>query len=310
MNKPLISILLPIYNAEAFLEKTLSSLTSQTFTNFELIAINDGSTDGSLKIVEEIAKTDSRIFIYNQPNSGLIETLNRGLKLANCELIARADADDIYHPERLELQYRRMNERPEIVLLGARTVKIDGKGRTLYQEFQPTIKTDILDSLAGGFGVIPHPVAMYRKSAVIQAGGYSPKAKYCEDVDLWIRLSEIGEIANLNEHLVYYRVHSESICSVHWKEQRENIKKIATKWQKSRNKEVSENSIWNRPPQNAVDLALFRAGQASQQGYHQSAIRQSLLAIKESPKNIRAIKTLIRCGLNAINPRFPSAKTS
>ena len=309
MNKPLISILLPIYNAEAFLEKTLSSLTSQTFTNFELIAINDGSTDGSLKIIEEIAKTDPRIFIYNQPNSGLIETLNRGLKLANCELIARADADDIYHPERLELQYRRMNERPEIVLLGARTVKIDSKGRTLYQEFQPTIKSDILDDLAGGFGVIPHPVAMYRKSAVIQAGGYSPKAKYCEDVDLWTRLSEIGEIANLSEHLVYYRVHSESICSLHWKEQRENIKKIATKWQKSRNKEVSENSIWNRPPQNAVVLALFRANQASKQGHHQSAIRQSLIALRQSPFKPSSIRTLIRSIINAISFQSPAVKT-
>lgn len=308
MKTPLISILLPIYNAEAFLEKTLSSLTSQTFTDFELIAINDGSTDGSLMIVEEIAKTDSRIFIHNQPNSGLIETLNRGVKLANCELIARADADDIFHPERLERQYRRMIERPEIVLLGARTVKIDSKGRTLYQEFQPTDQAGILEALASGFGVIPHPVAMYRKSAVIQAGGYSPKAKYCEDVDLWIRLSEIGEIANLNEHLLYYRVHSDSICSVHWKEQRENIKQIVTKWQKSRNKEVPEISIWNRPPQSTAGLALFRANQASNQGYHQSAIRQSLIALKHSPFQPSSIRTLIRCILNAITFQSPTVK--
>ena len=307
MSNPEISILLPIYNAAAFLEKTLSSLTSQTFTNFELIAINDGSTDGSLKIVEKAAKDDPRIVIHNQPNRGLIETLNRGIKLVNCELIARADADDIYHPERLEHQYHRMKEHPELVLLGARIIKIDNKGRTLYKEFQPTNKSEILDGLVGGFGVIPHPVAMFRKSAVVQVGGYSPKAKYCEDLDLWIRLSEIGDIANLDKHLMHYRVPSDSICSVHWKEQRQIVKQIATKWQKSRNKELPEHSVWNRPPQSAVNLALFRAHQATTQGYHKSAIRQSFIALRQSPFKATPFRTLIRSILNAITFQSPAA---
>ena len=296
MFDPEVSVILPVYNAEKYLGETLASLCRQTFERFEIIAINDGSSDRSLNLLKDWMERDRRIQVFDQTNSGLIATLNRGLELASCELIARADADDLYHPQRLELQYRAMIERPAVVLLGARAIKIDSNGRILYAEAQPEEEQLILESLSAGFGgVVPHPVAMFRKSAVIKAGRYRPEARHCEDLDLWIRLVSLGEVANLPQHLVYYRVHEESICATQWEEQRENAKVIVTEWLKKSGRAIPVHAIWTRPSQTKTWLARFRAEQASLQGFHVSAFRQVVSAIVSRPTDRAAWRVFTQC---------------
>lgn len=301
MFAPEISVILPVYNAERYLGETLASLCGQSFDRFEIIAINDGSSDRSLSILKEWVERDRRIKVFDQENCGLIGTLNRGLALARCELIARADADDLYHPQRFELQYRAMVDRPSLVLLGARAIKIDSFGRILYREEQPEGKQSILDSLSAGFGgVVPHPVAMFRKSAVIGVGKYRVEARHCEDLDLWIRLSSRGDIGNLPQHLLYYRVHDDSICATQWQEQRENAKAIVTEWLKSSGRAEPVNAIWNRPSQTKTWLAKFRAQQASLQGFHRSALRQVVSALVLSPTDRAVWRVFIECCFRVI----------
>ena len=116
---PAISVILPVYNAEAYVREAVESILAQSFTDFELIIINDGSTDGSGAILRELAVRDTRIVLIERPNGGLVSALNDGIESARAELIARMDADDVAMPERFALQHARMMEDPELAVLGS-----------------------------------------------------------------------------------------------------------------------------------------------------------------------------------------------
>ena len=116
---PAISVVLPVYNAEAYVREAVESILAQTFTDFELIIINDGSTDGSGAILRELAARDARIVLVERPNDGLVSALNDGIKIARADLIARMDADDVSMPERFALQHARMVQEPELAVLGS-----------------------------------------------------------------------------------------------------------------------------------------------------------------------------------------------
>jgi glycosyltransferase involved in cell wall biosynthesis len=122
MSKPNVSIILPIRDAERYLDDTFRSLLSQTYEKFEVIAIDDGSTDTSPKLISNWAKRDSRIRPFYQESRGLVDTLNAGLAHASDGLVARADADDLYDRQRLEQQVNYLATHPDVVLLGARLV--------------------------------------------------------------------------------------------------------------------------------------------------------------------------------------------
>jgi glycosyltransferase involved in cell wall biosynthesis len=154
---------------------------------------DDGSTDNSRSLITSWAKRDKRIRPFYQQARGLVDTLNMELARVSHRLVARADADDLYHPQRLEHQVNYLANRPDVVLLGARTIKIDAGERVLFYEFQPESHEEILQKLIAGFGgVIPYSVAMFRREPVVKCGGYRSEAAHWEDTDLWLRLSELG----------------------------------------------------------------------------------------------------------------------
>ncbi|EDY80598.1 glycosyl transferase, group 2 family protein [Verrucomicrobiia bacterium DG1235] len=290
----MISILLPVYNAERYLEKTLQSLLAQSYAKFELIALNDGSKDGSLAILEKYAKQDNRIKIVSHPNMGLVATLNKGLELAQCELIARADADDIYFTDRLEHQYRRFQEDPTLVLLGARSIKIDEHDRILFKENQPIEKETILESLSAGFGgIIPHPVSMFKRTEAIEVGAYRPEAKHCEDLDLWLRLAEKGSVTNIPAHLVYYRTQSKSVSAVHATEQAANARYFATEWQRKNKRECPPHTFWSHSDEERRDHIWYRARTSYAQGLYASAYYQAIEGLKTTPLTMGRLKTTL-----------------
>ncbi len=296
MQTPKVTVILPVYNAAPYLGKTLCSLSAQTLAAFELIAIDDGSTDDSLTIMASWARRDCRIKLVHQENRGLVETLNRGLEMASCKLIARADADDIYHPERLQRQVDFMERNPETVLLGARTIKVDSADRLLFHEYQPLSHSEIVEKLIRGFGgAVPHPVAMFRKSAAVNAGGYRAEARHCEDLDLWLRLADAGRLANLPGHMVQYRVHHSSVSASHWLEQRSNARKIAEKWAKNHSMSILGDTLWDRPPQTNGSLARFWSGQALRNGNQWSALRQAIYSLRFEPLRAAAWRTFLHC---------------
>jgi len=199
---------MPVYNAEKYIKEAVDSILNQTFSDFEFIIINDGSTDGSLALLEDYAEKDDRIRLISRENKGLVATLNEGLALAKAPLIARMDADDISMPERFEKQVDYLSKNSNCVLLGSRVKIIDEDGDELC-EMGDYYSSEELDAglLAGKGQLIYHPSIMVRKSVVDLLGGYRDIYPQVEDLDLFLRISEVGEIQNLREPLLKYREH-------------------------------------------------------------------------------------------------------
>ena len=217
-----VSVVMSVYNAERYVAEATESILNQTFEDFEFIIIDDGSTDKSLKILERYAKQDDRIRLISRANRGLAASLNEGIELARAPLIARMDADDVSLPERLDKQVAYMAHHTECVALGTGKEVIDGKGRLLTRNPSEHCCHDaITDGLMRGKCWMIHPSTMLRKDMVRRIYGYRPEFRVAQDYDLWLRLSEVGELANLPEPLIRYREHSQSVSTRHAVEQLE-----------------------------------------------------------------------------------------
>ena len=199
---------MPVYNGERHLREAIDSILIQSFKPFELLIIDDGSTDRSASIVASYR--DPRIrFIRNERNLGITATLNKGIALASCELIARMDADDISHPQRIQKQFGYMKRNPRCALLStwARVVSEDKqfirieRYRSNFYYYNLTFECCIY-----------HPTVMFRKTAVEQIGMY--RLPYSEDYDLFWRMSTTFLIGNLPEALLDYRISSTSLNTV------------------------------------------------------------------------------------------------
>jgi glycosyltransferase involved in cell wall biosynthesis len=205
---PKITVLLPFYNAEKYLAEAIESILSQTYRDFELLLIDDGSTDGSVAIVQGFS--DARIRLEkNGKNLGLVKTLNRGLDLASGELIARMDADDISVPNRLDLQVRFMDANPEITVLGGAYETIEDPPRLISHPLSPS---DIRRELLFTGSVLAHPTVVMRKLDLRKLGAtYDSRFEHAEDYGLWAFLSGQSKLANLPDLLVRYRCHVDQI---------------------------------------------------------------------------------------------------
>ena len=219
---PAISVVLPVYNAERYLREAVDSILAQTFTDFELILINDGSTDGSGDICREYSQNDPRIVLIDRPNGGLVSALNDGIAKARAPLIARMDADDISMPERFACQYAHMMEHPNLAVLGSAIRLIDETGQITGLGSYPLSPTEVKDALTSGWNCpVAHPVAMMKRDVVLDIGGYRAAFTHAEDYDLWLRLVERDQgIANLPQTLLNYRTHGTNVSVVHQDKQR------------------------------------------------------------------------------------------
>jgi len=211
MNNPKVSVILPVYNCEKYLQYAIESILDQTFKDFELLILDDGSTDKSSEIAKKYAAKDNRIRYFYHSNMGLAKTLNKGLKLARGVYIARQDADDISHPERLEKQVKYLDGHPEIALVGTSMYQIDEKGKKLYFYKFPTSHNKIIKLLEKGENPFPHTSIMIRKSVINMIGGYRELFKKAQDYDLYLRVCERFKVASIPEPLVQVRFHEESI---------------------------------------------------------------------------------------------------
>ena len=216
---PAISVILPVYNAEAYVREAVESILGQSFTDFELIAINDGSTDDSGAILRELAARDTRIVLVERPNDGLVSALNKGIKIARAELIARMDADDVSMPERFALQHARMIQEPELAVLGSFIRVMDKDGNIIRLDEYLLTPKETARHVEKDCPVA-HPGVMMRRAAVLKAGGYRKAFCPAEDYDLWLRMSDLGyAIANLPQPLLNYRKHGANVSAVHWEAQ-------------------------------------------------------------------------------------------
>lgn len=203
-----ISVVMSVYNGEAFLAQAVDSVLAQTFPDFELIIIDDGSTDRTPEILSEYAKRDPRIRTFSQQNKGRPESLNRGVELSTAPLIARMDADDISFPRRFEQQVKFMNARPEIALLGGPVEFIGHDGKRIGGFRPPETDGEIRIKMRHT-NVFYHPTVMMHREQVVAAGGYRKALRDADDYDLFLRIGERGKMAALAEPILAYRVHPE-----------------------------------------------------------------------------------------------------
>jgi glycosyltransferase involved in cell wall biosynthesis len=220
-----VSVLLPIYNGAAYLDAAIESLLAQTVRDFELLIIDDGSTDGTLDIVKRHAASDSRIRFSSRPNRGLVDTLNELLSMASAPFIARMDADDIALPERFDRQLREFSLDPDLLAVGSDIYSIDPEGRRLMTIVMPHSHEEIDEftmAVVHGSGMC-HPSMMFRAVAFSIAGQYRAEYWPAEDADLILRIAEKGKVSNIPLPLLCYRVHDDSIGHTQAVRQREAL---------------------------------------------------------------------------------------
>jgi glycosyltransferase involved in cell wall biosynthesis len=211
---PTVSVLMTVHNTERYVGKAVESILKQTFTDFEFLILDDGSGDRSLSILNRYAQQDTRISVISQPNQGIPKARNTLLHQAKGEFIAVLDSDDIALPHRLARQVEFLRQHPDVMCVGSCYQIIDEAGRLLLSRYgMPETDEAIQTSLLAGYGGIHQPCIMFRRSPAIAVGGYDETMPVCEDLDLWLRLGELGKLVNLSEPLTQYRIHNRSISA-------------------------------------------------------------------------------------------------
>jgi glycosyltransferase involved in cell wall biosynthesis len=207
---PLVSIVLPVYNGEKYLAESLDSVFAQTYQNWELVIINDGSSDGTEKLIFKYQ--DKRIkYLPNDGNKGIIFSLNRGIEESKGIYIARLDADDIALPDRIEKQVKFLSENAEFAMCGSYFRTIDSKGNLLKNVEFPSNNTDAQSFLLL-HNCFCHSAIMMRTN-IAKDLKYDEKFQVCEDYDLWYRISRTGKILNLPVFTTLYRVHDNNMST-------------------------------------------------------------------------------------------------
>ena len=261
MNEPLVSVIIPCYNAEKYVESAVRSIMNQTYKNLEILITDDCSTDKTLEILNRLAIEDSRIqIIKNDKNLKIVKSLNNMIKLAKGKYIARMDADDISMPERIEKQVDFLEANTEIAFCGTNAVYIDYKGRKIINSNLPCKHEDIVFYLKF-YNCFSHPSIMI-SADILKDNLYSEDFPYCEDYELWCRLIFARNLKgeNLIQSIVKYRVYSEQISSTRSRIQKESSAKIIRKY----------NMISNEHEKNHINVFFLHnatKGNASELSY-------------------------------------------
>lgn len=205
----MISVLLPVHNAAAFLSEALASLVEQTCRDFEVVAVNDGSTDQSGALLQQYAESNPWLVVLHQEKSGIAVALNRAYAVSRGRLIARMDADDIAEPRRLELQAEFLQTHPEVGVCGA-------WARTFGNGPETVIRAPVADDAIRAWLVFGsafvHPAVMMRRDVLAQlTRPYEPAAPPLEDYTLWLVLSGLTRFHNLPKVLLRYRRHPDQV---------------------------------------------------------------------------------------------------
>ncbi|MEI7989700.1 MAG: glycosyltransferase [Chloroflexota bacterium] len=210
---PAITVLMACYNAARWLDVVICSVLGQSFKDFEFIIVDDGSADETLKIINRHAMADLRIVVIAKSNTGLADSLNVGILKARGKWIARIDADDLCDQSRLEKQFELGMANSKIVFIGSGFYEIDQYGNRMGIHKCPTADKLILRELEMVRKSPPHSSAFFLTKAAHSIGGYRTRLVKAQDLDLWLRLSELGELAGIEEPLVQIRKHSGQISN-------------------------------------------------------------------------------------------------
>ncbi|CEN53975.1 glycosyltransferase family 2 protein [Capnocytophaga canis] len=207
--RPLVSVLIPCYNVEKYVEEAVTSIINQTYDKLEIILIDDGSTDGTTNLLKKITKQDKRIvFVQNDKNIGLIDTLNKGLQICSGKYVARMDSDDISLPQRIEKQVRFLEKNKDIGIVGS-YIQFFGEKKGIWrmETEDRLIKSSLFYNTC-----FAHPSVMFRNEVVKKNQlKYDKKYIHAEDYKLWYDFSKCTKMANLPVVLLKYRINKNQV---------------------------------------------------------------------------------------------------
>ena len=201
-----LAVVMPVYNGASFLAEALDSILAQQHDAFDLIVVDDGSTDATPDILADYARRDGRVRPITQAQSGVAAAINRGLAETDSEFVARMDADDIASPERLATQLDFLATHPDVQVVGTDIRLVDQQGRRIRVRRYPSGDAEIRSRLLFK-NPLCHPTVMFRRTCVTAAGGYDECYRSAQDLDLWLRLSPDVTFANIPQPLLDYRTH-------------------------------------------------------------------------------------------------------
>lgn len=209
---PAASVVMAAWNAELYISEAIRSVLGQTFKNFELIVVDDGSTDNTSEVVKRFLEQDSRIKYFRRSHEGMVPSFNFAYKSAVSNYLVHLDADDIAAPERLDAQLTFMERHPEVGLLGTAYRMIWPDARVIQERVFPSTDAEIRLALAKS-ACFCHSSIVIRRKSYEAVGGYHAAYRFSEDLDLYLRLSEVTQMANLSQVLAFYRVHGNQVCA-------------------------------------------------------------------------------------------------
>ncbi len=294
---PRVSVLMPVFNAELYVAEAVASILQQTFEDFELVVLDDGSSDHSAEIVEQTCGDDPRLRLIRSPHAGLSVRLVEGVAAARGEFIARQDADDISRPERFALQVAFLESHPDISVVGAGSLLIDPDGEPIRERHAPLSHREIEFQLLEGRGnAIFHSSAVFRRAHVIDVGNYQPRAEPAEDVDLYLRLAERGRLANLPVTLLESRQHVSRVSSVRAGEQRRTLNTVLAEARRRRGLEDEESAPLPAIPDQISQAESQRrwAREAIEGGNLGTARKHTWAALRAEPLHPRSWHMMVR----------------
>jgi glycosyltransferase involved in cell wall biosynthesis len=272
MDSPPLSVVMPVHNALPFLDASISSILDQTFSDFEFVILNDASTDGSGRVLREWGKRDPRIrIIESERKLGLAGSSNLVVSTSRAKLVARMDADDISHPQRLERQFEVMTKHPDVVVVGTLCDGIDAAGR----QTRPPDRWRVMRRSM--YIPFPHGSAMFRRAAFDRIGGYREEFVSGEDQNFFFRMIELGRIVTLPDVLYHFRYHTENTTVLN-------------------SAEVNHNG-------NGIDLdSLYMLGSMRLWSGHAPGISPYVAAKKASTLNWHTVVTIASASLGTLSP--------
>jgi glycosyltransferase involved in cell wall biosynthesis len=244
-NNPRVTVLMPAYNAGKYIRDAITSVLAQTFTDFELLIVNDGSKDDTVKIIQSF--NDPRIVLISQENKGIAAALNLGLLNARAPYIARFDADDICLPNRLKTQYDFITAYPDYSVIGSAVEYMDAEGHHIFTHHPEGHLNEEIQQLKYSVCPFIHSSVFYKKETVINNGGYSEHAYTYEDHFLWVNILKNEKACNLSPALIKVRLNPESIT-------------IDEKWRSRKFRSIKYSTLKNKSITEAEGNELYQIG--------------------------------------------------